>query len=77
MSRPSIDQNFAIAGAEKGETVEPVAHVEDSLLDGFETALHDKTLSPETRKALRDAFGSVRYARDQARALSPVGEEPY
>jgi len=74
MHRSFLDLKSAVTGRDDKAIVNEVERGEDQILHKFQAALEDETLSPETRNAIQNAFGSVRTGHDQMRDLKHAME---
>lgn len=69
-----VNLKSAITGQDDKAVVNEVERGEDYIKDKFETALEDQELSAETRRAIEQAYVSVRRGHDQARELKRMLE---
>lgn len=74
MHRTFLDLKAAVTGRDDKAIVNEVERGEDHILHKFQDALKDEKLSPETRTAIQNAFGSVRTGHDQMRDLKHAME---
>jgi uncharacterized protein (TIGR02284 family) len=72
--RTFINLKSVVTGRDDKAIVDEVERGEDHILHKFQDALKDADLSPETRAAIQNAFGSVRTGHDQMRDLKHAME---
>jgi len=67
--RMFLNLKSAVTGKDDQAIVNEVERGEDHIKSKFEDALKDTDLSPQTRSAIEQAYGSVRQGHDQMRDL--------